>query len=88
MSHQIKPLVRNYVLVVFGALVVVGVTLFGILNNPGEIIRQDVLMGPIIATGRIVVPLILVIGMLFLFSNIKKCKSCGKVLFWKSKLQH
>ena len=88
MDHQIKPLVQSHVLVVVGVFVVMGVTLFGILNNPGEIIRKDVLMGPIIATGRVVIPLFFVVGMLYLFAGIKKCKSCGKILFWRNKPQH
>ncbi len=83
MDHNTKPLIRSHILVTIGVLFVVCITLFGILNNPGEIIRQDVLMGPIIAAGRIVVPLLFSIGLLFLFANIKKCKHCGKILFWK-----
>ncbi|MEO5353838.1 MAG: hypothetical protein H7835_11605 [Magnetococcus sp. XQGC-1] len=83
MDHQTKPLIRSHVLVTIAVLFVAGITLFGITNNPGEIIRQDVLMGPIIATSRIVIPLILVVGVLYLFANIKKCESCGKILFWR-----
>ncbi|MBF0584751.1 MAG: hypothetical protein HQL80_11040 [Magnetococcales bacterium] len=83
MDHHSKPLIRSHVLVVIGVLFVIGITLFGIMNNPGEIIKQDVLMGPIIATSRIVIPLIFVIGLLCLFANIKKCDACGKILFWK-----
>ncbi|MEO5362099.1 MAG: hypothetical protein H7838_00530 [Magnetococcus sp. DMHC-8] len=83
MEHHTRPLIRSHVLVVVGVLFVIGITLFGIMNNPGEIIRQDVLMGPVIAAGRIVVPLLVVIGALCLFANVKKCKSCGKILFWR-----
>ena len=88
MDHQSKPLIRNYILVVVGALVVMAVTLFGILNNPGEIIKQDVLMGPIIATGRIVIPLVIVIGVLYWFASIKQCKACGKIFFWRKDPKH
>ena len=88
MDHQIKPLVRNRVLVIVGALVTIGITLFGILDNPGEMIKKDVLMGPIVAAGRIVIPLVIFIGGLCLFASIKKCKSCGKILFWRKKPQH
>lgn len=88
MDHKTKPLIRSHILIIVGALVVMGVTLFGVLNNPGEIIREDVLMGPIIATGRIVVPLLFVVGMIYLFAGIKKCRSCGKILFWRKNLQH
>ncbi|MBF0160739.1 MAG: hypothetical protein HQL88_00490 [Magnetococcales bacterium] len=56
------------------------------MSNPGEIIRQDVLMGPIVAAGRIVLPLLFVIGLLFLFASIKKCEACGKILFWRKSL--
>ncbi|MEO5341012.1 MAG: hypothetical protein H7837_10955 [Magnetococcus sp. MYC-9] len=83
MDHQTKPLVRSHVLITIGVLFVVAITLFGIMNNPGEIIKQDVLMGPVVAAGRIVLPLLFVIGLLCLFANIKKCESCGKVLFWR-----
>ena len=83
MDHQTKPLIRSHVLVTIAVLFVAGITLFGITNNPGEIIRQDVLMGPIIATSRIVIPLLFVIGVLYLFASIKKCESCGKILFWR-----
>ena len=84
MDHQSKPLIRSHVLIVIGALFVAGITLFGIMNNPGEIIKQNVLMGPIIAASRIIIPLLFVIALLFLFARIKKCTSCGKILFWKS----
>ncbi len=83
MDHHAKPLVRSHVLIVIGALFVSLITLFGVLNNPGELIKQDVVMGPIIATGRVVLPLIILIGVLYLFANLRKCESCGKILFWK-----
>ncbi len=88
MDHHIKPLVRNYILVIIGAFFVAAVTLFGILNNPGEMIREDVLMGPIIATSRIIIPLFFVMGVLYFLASIKKCKSCGKILFWIKKKNH
>ncbi|WP_130471822.1 hypothetical protein [Candidatus Magnetaquicoccus inordinatus] len=83
MDHHAKPLIRSQVLVVMGALFVSLITLFGVLNNPGELIKQDVTMGPIVAAGRIVVPLIIVVGVLYFFANLRKCESCGKILFWK-----
>lgn len=88
MEHEVKPLIRNYVLIIVGAFVIAGITLFGILNNPGEVIKEDVLMGPIIATSRIVVPLFFAIGLIILFARLRKCKSCGKILFWRKNTQH
>ena len=88
MEHHIRPLVRSHVLIIVGAFVVVGITLLGIMSNPGELIRRDVLMGPIIATGRVVVPLFLVIGAVYLLASIKKCRACGKILFWRKSSQH
>ncbi|MBF0098923.1 MAG: hypothetical protein HQM04_12565 [Magnetococcales bacterium] len=85
MDHHAKPLIRNHVLVVIGAFFVSVITLFGVLNNPGELIRQDVVMGPIIAAGRIVVPLAVLVGLLYFFANVRKCESCGKIFFWRKK---
>lgn len=83
MEHSTKPLVRNHVLIVVGALVVATVTLHGLLTAPGELIRNDVHLGPIIAASRIFVPLFLVIGGLYLLGNVKKCHACGKIFFWR-----
>ncbi len=85
MEHNTRPLLRNYVLVVLGALFVTAVTLYGLLSAPGELIREDVHLGPIIAASRIFVPLFAVIGGIYFLGNIKKCDSCGKIFFWRKK---
>lgn len=83
MEHKTTPLVGSLSLIAWGAVCVMGVTLHGVLNNPGELIRNDLLFGPIIATCRIVIPLFLTLGVLYILANIKKCQACGKILFWK-----
>ena len=83
MEHDTRPLLRNYVLVVLGALFVTAVTLYGLMNAPGDLIREDVRFGPIIAASRIFVPLFFVIGGVYFLGNIKKCGACGKIFFWR-----
>ena len=83
MAHDTKPLLRDYVLIIVGCLFIVGVMVFGLLSDPGEIIRKDVRFGPAVAAIRIIIPIFVVIGALFLLANIKKCKNCGKILFWR-----
>lgn len=81
--HDRKPLVRSHVLIVLGGLLTISVTLFGLFNNPGELIRQDVRLGPVIAASRVFIPLFAVMGVIFLLAGIKKCKACGKIFFWR-----
>ncbi|MBF0125647.1 MAG: hypothetical protein HQM02_00395 [Magnetococcales bacterium] len=85
MEHKTTPLVGSFMLIFLGAIGVMGVTLFGILNNPGELIRNDLLFGPIIAAGRIVIPMFITLGVIHSLANIKKCRACGKILFWKKR---
>ncbi|MBF0609747.1 MAG: hypothetical protein HQL55_01320, partial [Magnetococcales bacterium] len=75
-----QPLFKEHILIVLGGLMVMGFTLYGVLNNPDELIRQDVRLGPVIAAGRIVVPLFLTVGVMYMISQIKQCKHCGKIL--------
>lgn len=79
-SSRYIPLFKDNTLIILGGLMVMAFTLFGVLSNPGEIIRQDVRLGPVIAAGRIVVPLFMTIGAFYLIAQIKRCKHCGKIL--------
>ncbi|MEO5333817.1 MAG: hypothetical protein H7839_17530 [Magnetococcus sp. YQC-5] len=88
MEHKTKPLLGSLILIFFGAIGVTCVTIYGIHNNPGELIRNDVLLGPIIATGRIVIPLFFTLGLIYFLATIKKCQACGKILFWKKSIKH
>ncbi|MBF0626634.1 MAG: hypothetical protein HQL91_00285 [Magnetococcales bacterium] len=86
MAHKTKPLVGTRSLITLGAMVIMGFTLHGILDNPGELIRNDLLLGPIIAASRIIIPLFLTLGVIHLLANVTKCEACGKILFWKKRL--
>ncbi|MBF0190825.1 MAG: hypothetical protein HQL99_06690 [Magnetococcales bacterium] len=83
MEHKTKPLIGNRGLIVLGALCIMGFTLHGILDNPGDLIRHDLLYGPIIAASRIIIPLFLTLGVIHVLANVSRCKVCGKILFWK-----
>ncbi|MBF0293800.1 MAG: hypothetical protein HQL96_01310 [Magnetococcales bacterium] len=83
MEHKTTPLVGSFPLIVLGGFCIMGVTLNGIFDNPGELIRHDLVFGPIIATCRIVIPLFLTLGVVYWLATIKKCHTCGKILFWK-----
>ncbi|MBF0272338.1 MAG: hypothetical protein HQL98_09780 [Magnetococcales bacterium] len=85
MEHQSKPLIGNRGLIVLGALCIMGFTLHGILDNPGDLIRNDLLYGPIIAASRIIIPLFLTLGVIHFLANVSQCKACGKILFWKKR---
>ncbi|MBF0213876.1 MAG: hypothetical protein HQM00_10005 [Magnetococcales bacterium] len=85
MEHKAKPLVGTRGLISLGALSIMGFTLHGIMNNPGELIRNDLLFGPIIAVVRIIVPLFLTLGVIHVLANVTKCEACGKILFWKKR---
>ncbi len=88
MEHKTTPLVGSIILILIGGICIMGVTIYGINNNPGELIRNDLLFGPIIAAGRILVPLFLTLGVIYALANIKKCKACGKILFWRKPQNH
>lgn len=88
MEHKTKPLLGSLILIFFGSLGVTCVTIYGINNNPGELIRNDVLLGPIIATGRIVIPLFFTLGLIYFLATIKKCQACGKIMFWKKRIHN
>ncbi|MBF0438509.1 MAG: hypothetical protein HQL93_05235 [Magnetococcales bacterium] len=85
MEHKTKPLFGHITLIAIGAIFIMGLTIYGIHNDPGELIRNDLLLGPIIATGRIVIPLFFTLGVIYLLANITKCRACGRILFWKKK---
>lgn len=78
-----QPLFRNNMLIALGSIAIALLTVYGLLNNPGEVIREDVRLGPVIAASRIVIPLFLTIGLLVLLAKVKKCKVCGKIFIWR-----
>lgn len=78
-----QPLFRTNVLIVLGSILIALLTAYGLLNNPGDIIREDVRLGPVIAASRIVIPLFVTIGMLVLLAKVKKCTVCGKIFIWR-----
>ncbi|MBF0340531.1 MAG: hypothetical protein HQL95_06140 [Magnetococcales bacterium] len=88
MEHKTRPLVGSRGLIVLGALCIMGITLHGILDNPGELIRNDLQFGPIIAASRIIIPLFITLGCIHLLASITKCQACGKILFWKKRPNH
>ncbi|MBF0143387.1 MAG: hypothetical protein HQL57_06585 [Magnetococcales bacterium] len=88
MDHdKARPVFKNTVLIILGALSVMIVTLYGIINNK-DLILADARLGPVIAAAWVVLPLFLTIAGLFVLANIKKCRVCGKVFFWKRKGQN
>lgn len=87
MEHKTTPLVGSIILICLGGLCIMGLTIYGIHNNPGELIRNDLLLGPIIATGKIVIPLFITLGVIYFLANIKKCRACGKILFWTKRVK-
>lgn len=78
------PLIHENVLIILGGITIMGFTIYGIMNDPGLLIKQDLLMGPVIATARIVVPLFLTIFVLSLIARFRKCPDCGKIFFRKN----
>ncbi|MBF0153004.1 MAG: hypothetical protein HQL64_04610 [Magnetococcales bacterium] len=89
MGHGEKPLIKNPVILIFvGAVTIMLFTLFGVSNNPGEVIRQDVRLGPVIAASRVLIPLFATVGLVYFLSTVKKCDVCGRILFWKQKKPH
>lgn len=78
-----EPLFKNTALIILGGMLIALFTLIGVLGNPGEIIRQDVRMGPAIAAAKVLVPLFITLGGIVFLASLKKCKSCGKVLMFR-----
>ncbi|MBF0176678.1 MAG: hypothetical protein HQL63_07515 [Magnetococcales bacterium] len=86
MKHDEKPLIKNPMVLIFvGAIAIMLFTLFGVSNNPGEVIREDVSLGPIIAASRVLIPLFATLGLIYFLSTVKKCDVCGRILFWRQK---
>ncbi|MBF0136569.1 MAG: hypothetical protein H7833_13410 [Magnetococcus sp. DMHC-1] len=87
--HEEKPLIKNPMVLIFvGGVIVMLFTLFGVVINPGEIIREDVRLGPVIAASRILIPIFATVGVVYFLSTVKKCEACGRILFWKQKKPH
>ncbi|MEO5344866.1 MAG: hypothetical protein H7834_00635 [Magnetococcus sp. YQC-9] len=83
MNHHSQPLVSSRGLIILGAIFIMGITIYGILDNPGELIRNDLQFGPIIAASRIIIPLFITLGFIHLLAHVTKCKTCGKIRFWR-----
>jgi hypothetical protein len=73
---------RNLVLIIASGMIIAGITAFG-MSDVDDLIRENNRLGPIIAASRIIVPLFGVMGVAYLLSNVKICKSCGKIFFWR-----
>lgn len=82
MAHTTKPMFRNLVLIIASGMIIAGITAFG-MSDVDDLIRENNRLGPIIAASRIIVPLFGVMGVAYLLSNVKICKSCGKIFFWR-----
>ncbi|MBF0284503.1 MAG: hypothetical protein HQL51_08600 [Magnetococcales bacterium] len=82
-AHESRPLFQTTGLIIAGSAAIAGFTAFGVLNDPGEIIRQDLRFGPMIAAGKILLPLFLTIFTITFLARVRKCKSCGKLMFWR-----
>ncbi|GAB0057221.1 hypothetical protein SIID45300_01544 [Candidatus Magnetaquicoccaceae bacterium FCR-1] len=85
MNQNAQPLVSSRGLIILGAMLIMGFTVHGILDNPGELIRNDLQFGPVIAASRIIVPLFITLGIIHLLANVTKCKTCGKIRFWRNR---
>ncbi|MBF0165530.1 MAG: hypothetical protein HQL97_15255 [Magnetococcales bacterium] len=85
MNQNAQPLVSSRGLIILGAMLIMGFTIHGILDNPGELIRNDPQFGPVVAASRIIVPLFISLGFIHLLANITKCKACGKIRFWRKR---
>lgn len=84
MEHHTKPLLKSHVLIVVGGLFITCITLFGLLTgNVDQLIREDVRLGPVIAAGRVILPVFAAIGAIYYLAGVKKCAACGKILFWR-----
>ncbi|MBF0124918.1 MAG: hypothetical protein HQL60_06255 [Magnetococcales bacterium] len=88
MEHRTRPFIRNTHLVIGGALIVMAITLYGVLDDPGEVIRNDVRFGPFIAAGRVLVPLFVAMGVVYFLSGVRRCQACGKIFFWRHITTH
>lgn len=88
MNHGEKfiPIIHENILIITGGAIITACTLYGIMNDPGRLIKQDLLLGPVIAAGRILVPIFITIGLVSLVSRFKKCAACGKILFWRGQM--
>ena len=83
MDQETNPLVGSRWLLALGSIIIGGVTLYGVFDSPGELIRQDVRLGPVIAATKIIVPIFLTLGILYFLASVKVCKRCGKIIFWR-----
>ena len=84
MSRNMTPLIKstNNLILAGGAVVAIS-TLLGMMSNPHEVIESDVRYGPMIAAAKVLIPLFLTIGAVYMLSRAKKCKKCGKIFFWR-----
>ncbi|MBF0624829.1 MAG: hypothetical protein HQL82_08480 [Magnetococcales bacterium] len=80
-----KPVFRTTFLILLGSTLISAFTILGMFSNPGDLIREDVRLGPVIAASKILIPLFGTIGMIYFLSSIKKCEVCGKLIFWNRK---
>lgn len=88
MEHEAQPAFRKRHLIWLGGLMVIGFTLAGMfIGDVDGLIRNDVTLGPIIAATKIVIPIFLAVAFIYWLASVKKCKACGKILFWKQKPQ-
>jgi hypothetical protein len=83
MGDETKPLIGSKWIILVGGLAIMAITLFGVLDSPGEMIRSDVRLGPVIAASKIIIPIFVIIGLIYYLASIKVCRTCGRILFWK-----